>query len=94
MQVPKRLNKSELQGLEWKLPNLKTQFIELPENSKIYSNNKDQTFQRFSNYKKQGNMPITEDDSEDEINMLRLEQSIDKIKTLRVNREKNNRFSF
>ena len=72
MQVPKRLNNSELQGLEWKLPELETQLLEILENSKIYTNNKDETFQKFSNYKKHGNIVITDDDSEDEINMLRL----------------------
>ena len=41
MQVPKTLNISELQGLEWKLPKLETQLLEILENSKIYTNNKD-----------------------------------------------------
>ncbi|KAK2663017.1 hypothetical protein Ddye_001591 [Dipteronia dyeriana] len=36
MQIPKKLNSSELKGMEWKLPELETQSIEIPEDSTIY----------------------------------------------------------
>ena len=56
MIVPKKLTRSELNGLEWILPKLEQdRMLEVPETSYTYMNRQNQVTQRFNNYRQRSN---------------------------------------
>lgn len=93
MIVPTKLNKNELNGLNWTLPKIEQdKMLVVLKTRYTYINRYNQLTQIFSNYRKRSNIELEANEEEIEIHMAIIENlNVDKQKILLNNREKNYR---